>query len=392
MRFLPKQWGMFLSLIVAACAPAIAPPRLLVLWHALEPERGIALARLTEAYMAEHPDTAIYIETFPGPQELLKRLQQPLERGPDVVLIPAEAARELEAAGRLTSLQRWLEDPRNGLTPDERQDFLAPFAPTAVPFSRDGLIIYADGDRLLESGFERPPADWAGIRQVCIRGALDLDGDGRPDTAGWIAPQMGQVLQGWLMGRSEEEAMALLRDVQFMLRVGCARLSDPSTALRDFIGGETVMLFGPVRWLPILEREAEAGRLRFRLVLAPLPNPAQGGRPVIPGWGWDLAITAQDPSQQAAAWSFLRWAVGIEAQTRWAQEARTLPVRRSAVLRLRQEARSQAMQEMLWGWILEGYMEEPPVGPDGERRLEAALDQLASGADPREILRGLQNP
>ncbi len=393
MRWPSPRWGLLLVLGAAgACMPLGKPPRLLVLWHALDPERGITLARLTEAYMAEHPDTAIYIEVFPGPQELLRRLQQPSERGPDLVLIPAEAAWALQRSGRLLPLRPWLEDPQEGLSAEAREDFLAPLTPVSVPFLRDGLIVYADADRLLESGFPQPPADWEGIRQVCLRGALDLNSDGQPDTAGWVAPREGWVLQGWLAGRSAEARRALVGELRSMVRSGCARLVESPGALRSFLEGETVLLFGPARWLAALERATEAGRLRFRLALAPLPTPPGHTAPVIPGWGWDLAIAAQDPAHQAAAWSFLRWAAGPEAQARWAQEAHAIPVRRSAALRLREAAGSEALEGLVWGWVLAGYQEESPVALDASRRLEEALDLLERGADVQQILAVLQGP
>ena len=260
-----RRWLWALALLVSpACGPLARPPRLLVLWHALDRERAAALARLTEAYMAEHPESAIYIEAFPGPAELRARLERPSERGPDLLVVPAEMVPDLFQAGRLVPLARWLEDPTLGLPPEERGDLLAPLTPGSVPFLREGLLLYADLDRLMESGFDQPPADWEAVRQVCVRGALDLNGDGRPDTAGWVAPRDGWVLQGWLAGRSRRSAQGILERVQTMLRWGCAQLLEPSTALRMFVQGETAMLFGPSRWLPELERKAAAGRLRFR--------------------------------------------------------------------------------------------------------------------------------
>ena len=384
------RWAWVLLLGMVACTSVTRPPRLIVLWHALDPGRGIALARLTEAYMAEHPDSAIYIEAFPGVRELLDRLQQPSERGPDLVLIPTEVVSELWGSGRLIPLRRWLEDPQHGLSAEEREDLLAPITPGSIPFLRDGLLMYADEDRLMESGFEQPPADWEGIRQVCLRGALDLNGDGRPDTAGWIAPRDGHVLRGWLAGRSLAERRGWVEEVAFMLRVGCGRLVEPQMALRAFLEGETVILFGPTRWLSTLDREAEAGRLKFRLALAPLPGPSGQGGTILPGWGWDLAMTARDPDQQAAAWSFLRWAVGVEAQTRWAQEARSIPVRRAAALRLRQLAGAEARQSVLMSWVLQGYFEEPSADRSALSRLDETLNLLEGGADISAILERLQ--
>ncbi|WP_376792416.1 extracellular solute-binding protein [Thermoflexus sp.] len=389
---LRRWWWGILVLGLTACTSAVKPPRLLVLWHALDPERGVALARLTEAYMAEHPEVAIYIEAFPGPRELLNRLQRPSERGPDLVLIPTEAVPELWESGRLAPLSRWLEDPQHGLSAEDREDLLAPMAPGSIPFLRDGWIMYADGERLMESGFEQPPSDWTGIRQVCLRGALDLNGDGRPDTAGWIAPRDGRMLQGWLIERSVDEAGGLIEGLEFMLRVGCGRLVEPRAALRAFLDGETVLLFGPTRWLSTLEREAEAGRLRFRLVLAPLPSPSGRMAPLIPGWGWDLAITTRDPAQQTVAWSFLRWALEPEIQARWAQEAHALPVRRSAGMQLRQMVGPETMRGMMWGWVLEGYLEEPLLSRWDSQRLEEVMGLLESGADARMILERLRAP
>ncbi|WP_376789498.1 extracellular solute-binding protein [Thermoflexus sp.] len=386
------RWAWVLVLGVAACTALTRPPRLLVLWHALDPERGVALARLTEAYMAEHPNIAIYIEAFPTIRELLNRLQRPSERGPDLVLIPAEGVPELWEAGRLVPLRRWLEDPLHGLSAEEREDLLAPVTPGSMPFLRDGLIMYADEDRLLESGFEQLPTDWEGIRQVCMRGALDLDGDGRPDTAGWIAPRDAHVLQGWLAQRSVADLKGWVEDVAFMLRAGCGRIMDPPSALQAFREGETVILFGPTRWLPILEREAEAGRLRFRLALAPLPGPSGQGRGILPGWGWDLAITARDPEQQTAAWWFLRWAVGVEAQTRWAQDAQSIPIRRAAAMRLRQLTGAEVQRRMLLSWVLQGYWEEPAAGQSALNRFDEAINLLEGGADVSVILDRLLRP
>ncbi len=391
MRFL-LRWIWVLLLGIAACTSVTKPPRLVVLWHALDPERGIALARLTEAYMAEHPDIAIYIEAFPGSRELLQRLQQPSERGPDLVLIPTEAVVELEESGRLIPLRRWVEDPQYGLSEEERRDLLPPMTPGSVPFLRDGLIMYADEERLMESGFERPPANWEGIRQVCLRGALDLNGDGWPDTAGWIAPRDVHVLQGWLARRSAAELREWVGNAAFMLRAGCGRLMESRTALQAFLDGETVLLFGPARWLSLLERESEAGRLKFRLALAPLPAPSGSEGPILPGWGWNLAIATRDPGQQAAAWSFLRWAVGVEAQMRWAQDARSLPVRRAAAMRLRQLAGAEARQSAVLSWALQGYFEEPLTSSRALSRLEAVLGLLEGGADVATILERLQNP
>lgn len=385
------RWVWVLLLGMVACASVTRPPRLIVLWHALDPGRGMALARLTEAYMAEHPESAIYIEAFPGTRELLNRLHQPSERGPDLVLIPTGVVPELWESGRLVPLRRWLEDPQHGLSAEEQEDLLAPMTPGSIPFLRDGLIMYADEDRLMESGFEQLPGDWEGIRQVCLRGALDLNGDGRPDTAGWIAPRDGYVLQGWLARRSMAELRGWIEDMAFMLRTGCGRLMEPEAALRAFLEGETVILFGSTRWLSTLERETEAGRLKFRLMLAPLPAPSGQGETILPGWGWDLAITARDPDQQAAAWSFLRWAVEAEVQARWAQDAQSIPVRRAAAIRLRQRAGAEARQSMVLSWALQGYFEEPPEGRSALSRLDEALNLLEGGADISAILERLQS-
>ncbi|MCS7251431.1 MAG: extracellular solute-binding protein [Anaerolineae bacterium] len=388
MRF-PVRWTWIMLLGTVACALVANPPRLIVLWHALDPERGIALARLTEAYMAEHPDVAIYIEAFPGSRELIQRLQKPSERGPDLVLIPSEAVSELWETGQLISLERWLEDPQQGLSTEERKDLLAPIRPGSLPFLRDGLLIYAAEDRLRESGFERPPADWEEIRQVCVRGALDLNGDGWPDTAGWIASRDGRVLQGWLARRPPSEWKEWMEDLSFMLQAGCGRLVESQNVLRAFLEGETVLLFGSTRWLSILEQESESGRLKFRLALAPLPAPPGQAVPILPAWGEDLAITARDPVQQAAAWSFLRWAIGVEAQTRWARDARSLPVRRTAAMRLGSLSEAGTWQRMVMNWVLQGYFEEPSPDPDNLHRMEEALDLLESGSDVLAILERL---
>jgi ABC-type glycerol-3-phosphate transport system substrate-binding protein len=384
--------GLLALMAAAACAPLGRPAYLLVLWHALDPERGAALARLTEAYMAQYPDVAIYIETFPSSSELLRRLRQPSERGPDVVLIPPEAAPALVQAGQLTPLMPWVEDPVHGLSAAERQDLLPPTTVGSLPFLREGLLLYADADRLLESGLEQPVGDWEAIRQVCLRGALDLDGDGMPDTAGWMAPRAAWTLQGWLARRSEPEARALLEAVQGMLRLGCARLADPPQALRAFLEGETVLLFGSSYWLFTLERESEAGRLRFRLALAPLLDPQMPGRPLVPGWGWDLAIAAMDPGRQAAAWSFLRWTLDVEVQARWAREAQALPVRRTAAARLQQLAGPNSLLSQLMKWVLEGYREEPADQRPAAPRLEEALRLLEGGTAVSVLLDQLRSP
>ncbi|WP_352428836.1 extracellular solute-binding protein [Thermoflexus sp.] len=388
-----RRWLWALALLVSpACGPLARPPRLLVLWHALDRERAAALARLTEAYMAEHPESAIYIEAFPGPAELRARLERPSERGPDLLVVPAEMVPDLFQAGRLVPLARWLEDPTLGLPPEERGDLLAPLTPGSVPFLREGLLLYADLDRLMESGFDQPPADWEAVRQVCVRGALDLNGDGRPDTAGWVAPRDGWVLQGWLAGRSRRSAQGILERVQTMLRWGCAQLLEPSTALRMFVQGETAMLFGPSRWLPELERKAAAGRLRFRLAAAPPPYRPDFERPVLAGWGWDLAIAAADPGQQQAAWAFLRWTLRPEVQARWAQEAHSLPLRRSVGERLRGLLGSASLQSSLVEWTLEGYQEGAWVDGGTAARLTEALRLLEGGVEVPAVLAPLPIP
>ncbi len=108
---------------------------------------------------------------------------------------------------------------------------------------------------------------------------------------------------------------------------GCAFLALEADPFEWFALRRTLFLAGDLQDIPALSRALLEQSSTDQWMVLPFP----GENPVLVVYGSSYLVLARQPSEQLAAWLFLRWMLAPEQQARWASASGFLPLSRSAL-------------------------------------------------------------
>ncbi|MBN1893067.1 ABC transporter substrate-binding protein [bacterium] len=333
------------------------PDRPLVFWHSFVAATHPALEETLSRFEAECPGIRIKAQYVPTGDGLLQKLAAALQSGtgPDICWIHADFINRLASSGALLPLNGFIEGGE-GLSASDLDDFFRPLLESvtrrdtlwALPMEATTLALLYHRDLFREADLDpdRPPVDWAELKEFALRLTRDTNGDGKTDRYGFYVPvfpasgDLGvwMVLQWtpflWQAGGSLVSAdgskaafngtagvcaASLWRDLYRSQNLQSYSLShDVGFASKTM----AMVLDGP--WdLPRYEKMKDPD-----WAVAPLPAGPAGPATYLGGESLALLRNSGRPSD---AWKFLRWMVRPDNQAFFCMKSGYLPVRRSVL-------------------------------------------------------------
>ena len=193
-----------------------------------------------------------------------------------------------------------------------------------LPFNASTPIMYYNAELVKKAGGDpdHMPTDWAGIMALAAKikgGGSDVAGlaynvHDWPDV--WLYHAMitqegGTVVSGdkVSLGGPELGVKVLERFRRFVSEDGMP-LIDWDQSRQQFIAGKIGIFFDtPARLRQVTDLIGD--KFTLRTAIFPIDNKAKGG---LPTGGNAAIITTRDPKKQQAAWEFLKFVTGPEAQ------------------------------------------------------------------------------
>jgi len=107
-------------------------------------------------------------------------------------------------------------------------------------------------------------------------------------------------------------------------------------------------------------------------------------------YGASVSMPKTTPERELAAWLFLKYYTGTEAQAKWAIASQYFPVRASVAEGLTDYFASQPAYKTAFDMLKYGHFEPPVPGYDFVREeVNLALAAIADGADVKTTLDAL---
>ncbi|MEZ2127916.1 MULTISPECIES: ABC transporter substrate-binding protein [unclassified Sinorhizobium] len=216
----------------------------------------------------------------------------------------------------------------------------------AIPFNASTPIIYFNADLVKQAGHdpEAFPKDWGGIIKLAQDiNALGKDINGMDFSAGsiesdwdWQATVLslgGQIVNADGTGVGFDnavglDALKLLQRLAKETSMNVATTADPYR--QQFFAGKLGFFISSPSSVAAF---TEAVGNRFTMRTAPFPISTSGGG--LPTGGNAVAIIAQDPAHQQAAWKYVKFLTSPESQAYVAKSTGYMPTNKQAGVTLR---------------------------------------------------------
>lgn len=388
------------AVLAALAAPAAAAPVELTVLYAW-PSHQRFHEPIAAAFMERHPDIRIrfqapassYDEAFQG------LLRQGMAGSlPDVTFAGYQMLRGLSDRSLAQDL-----GPLIAATPDwggrgftDSVLALGRVAgrQVALPFVMSTPVVYLNTDLVAraEGGDGPIPSNWDGLIGLAHRiDALGPDIDGMYYGLGvddWTTQALILNQGGSLLTPDETdiafdgpEGLAALRLFRRFRDEGGQPAIGDESARQQFVAGKLGILVASTSGVRGLEADV-GGRFHLKTARLPLADPGRGR---LPTGGMAGVILASDPEKRAAAWAYLLFASGPEAQTLMVQKSGYTPVN---ALALGADHLGDFYREHPnWSTSVEQIPRAAPwtawPGPNGVEIAQALLDAMSALAQDR---------
>jgi multiple sugar transport system substrate-binding protein len=183
-----------------------------------------------------------------------------------------------------------------------------------------------------------------------------------------------------------EAAVEAMTFMQGLFVDGCAKtVTERYGDQTNFGAGVTLFTVGSTSGLPFYGSAVEEGA-NFAWSIAPLPHTTD--EPVVNIYGASVSIPKSTPEQELAAWLFLKYYTGTEAQATWAMASNYFPVRASVADSLGDYFAENTAYQTGFDMLQYGAAEPPVPGYDFVRdMIELEMTAIMeTGADAAETL------
>lgn len=348
-------------ILISGCGPAQKEDHRItvVFWHSFVSNTIPALDELIRRFEEEHPGIHIKPQYIPTGDGLIQKLITAIRSGksPDVSWIHADFLDKLVEADAIYGMNVFVRGP-DGLSPDEMSDIFPPLLESAtwrdtlyaLPMEATSLALFYNRDSFREAGLDpdHPPRTWDELRSFATRLTVDRNADGIIDRYGFFVPVFpaSGPLNLWMN----------LQWTPFLWQAGGREIDDAETQLliNSEAGVQALTLWKSLyddlnfsRYGLAHDVGFASGNLamimdgpwdlpRFRQMrgvdwaVAPLPAGPAGRATYIAGE--HMAIFKQSAHPQEA-WTFVKWIVRPDVQSRFAISSGYLPVRTSVLTR-----------------------------------------------------------
>ena len=312
-------------------------------------------------------------------------------------------------AGGLADMNLYIDDPKWGLTAEERADFYEAFLEQGVhpafdnqrlgfPPNRSMEMLYYNQTWLEELGFDGPPTTPEEFREMaCAGAAANADGTGgfilRDDAsavAAWTFAFGGEVSKedrtGYVYnGQATIDAMTFLKG---MYDDGCAYLFTEGYPNPELAARRAIFTMGSSSGIPYYGYDMADIGSEDEWGVTAIPHTTSD--PVQNIYGGDIMIPATTPETQLAAWIVLKWFTSPEIQAEWDRTSGYFPTRASTADLLT----DYVTENPQWGQALAllpyGTYEPQLISYQAVRdAAEMAFNEIMQGADIKATLDAL---
>ena len=394
-------------------APTTNTSLTLRFWHT---ETGVAattLASLADDFHKTYPNITVRAEPKASEGDLLREGlgAMALNQTPDFIIASNRTIAEFARKGALVNLDSLAGDATQGLSNDDRNDFLPGLLDAGrlpdlrnqwcdFPFDKSAVVLYYNIDLLQAANANLPPRTWdqfGNAARATTRG----------NVRGWVMSPSAPIFAAFLFSRGSSVLNATqtqaqfgddagLKSVQLIIALknsGAAYLVENADLARsDFVQGKAALLFSTTDDLTLIANAiSRSANFNWGVANVPQINPAQAVTAIL---GSDLAIfrpvgNANDKHVQAA-WLFARWLALPEQSARWTRATLSIPLRISTQ-QLLVDNLPPHFQRLRDGWS-DGLPTVKPLPAVKDASLiDATLVELwinvANGMDPATALK-----
>ncbi len=381
----------------------------LLLWYALPPQTPADLAfnRLVDDFNAQNEyGLTIYAFNLSTPQEVLSRTLLLLGTSDVPALVSLRPEQQPAYGEGLLLLNDLVHSPTWGISPEERATWTDVFLQTedavpgeesdmfSLPVGTDAYGTALNMDWMARLGvYDSPPDPEAFAALTCKAVARPYRAQG--EASGYAFVPSLESLRAWVQAfggnlydadtggyrfdqPAASEALSFLQD---LYRRGCITLAeDDAAAQESFRQGDTLLILHPVSALHPSDRWRN--ELPFNWQVDTLPGGTLALTP-----GLRLAIPHSTPERELAAWTFLRYALGLEAQTRFAAMSAWFPLQAQAVAQSELPSRYGRLYKAA---LLSPFYGAAPLPSTAKTRIAATLSEIVRGAPVSPGLQSLQ--
>ncbi len=311
------------------------------------------LQSVVDGFTKSHPDIEIVDQ---APAENYSAGDQAVIRGlmtnsaPDLYLASYSSIKSLadilQDRGRAVPLDPFLQAEGNGWAADNHAEAVLALGQVegtqyAMPFTASLPLVYVNADLVAQAGGDMAdfPADWDGL--IDLAAQISELGD---DTTG-ISFSVGGLSDDWywqmmVMAAGEDmlnadesgigydnaagmEALRITRDMA--TKTGMSVYATPTPAQQQFFAGKVGMVIQSPSDL-VAYQTAVGDRFEMRTERFPMIDP-EGG---LPSGGNALMILSEDEAKQAAAWEFVKYMTGAQAQAEVSKASGYMPTNKHA--------------------------------------------------------------
>ncbi len=383
-------------------------------WHQHSRERETALNEIVEEFNNTNEYGITVVAEYQGGYgDIFNKMLTFMNTSdaPNLVVAYQNQSATYQLGEALIDMDELVYSENWGLTKEEIDDFFPGFFYQDIfpsfnnmrlgfPPNRSMEVLYYNMDWLAELGYDAPPTTPEEFKEMACAAAA------QPFSAATAEGSMGYQLSidasrfaSWTFAFGGDvfdydagqysydspEAVAAMEFLQGLFDEGCAsivveRYGDQT----DF--GQGVLLFtvGSSSGLPFYQSAVEAGS-NHQWSVAAIPHTTE--EPVMNIYGASVTIPKTSPEAQLAAWLFVKYYTGTEAQAKWAAASQYFPVRASVAEGLGEVFDSIPGYKTAFDMLPYGTTEPPTPGYDFVRdMIEEGMAAIAEGADVASTL------
>jgi multiple sugar transport system substrate-binding protein len=322
---------------------------------------------------------------------------------PDLVVGYQSSAASFQLTDILVDIDKLKASNKWGFTAEDEEDFIQDFLAQDInpqfnnqrlglPPNRSVQLTYYNKTWLNELGYNTPPESWEDFYEVCKAATESKEGSYGyavyTDASNIFA--LVKSLGGSLMNEEKTaytfNTPEMRETLGFMAQLyqdGYARkIAERYGDQSDFGVGKVMFTTSSSAGLPYYHQAVESGENPFEWDV--YAGPHSTAIPTLNLYGPSVSICKSTPEKELAAWLFLKYFTGKEAQSKWVQATNYYPVRKSVKDELADYREANPQYADSFDILLnsKGYFEPPFIGWDEVRDLlSAGFNAILDGAD-----------
>ncbi|HVB09823.1 MAG TPA: ABC transporter substrate-binding protein [Bacillota bacterium] len=299
-----------------------------------------ALAALIKDFEAKYPNITVnnIAETNYGTEDTKLQAMLAAHQPPDIAQMYNTDGDNFKKVNAIVPVQQFIDGP-DGLSASDLADFYPQMLATGkwpdgtiwlMPFNKSTEVLYYNTDMFKAAGIDHPPATWdemaADAKALSKNGVIAWQDAFDMSTFEAFIKQLGgsTLNAGETQPNFQDTGLQVLNFWVGLVKQGYAKQDAVNFGYEtDFGNQKSAFTMASIASLPFM---IQAAGSKFTVGVAPLPaNKAQAAQL----YGTDLGIFKTNATQEAAAWTFVKFATSTAENEAWVKGTGYLPIRKS---------------------------------------------------------------